>query len=108
MSESIKNRIDGLNWTELSQSLWENGYALTPALLSRAECTALTAIYPDESLFRSHIVMARYRFGLGDYKYFKYPLPALVHQIRESLYPHLAPVASEWNKALGNGSTYPD
>jgi hypothetical protein len=107
MSESIKSRIDGLNWAELARSLWENGYALTPALLNRKECTALKAIYPDESLFRSQIVMARYRFGLGDYKYFKYPLPAVVQQIRETTYAHLAPIASEWNKALGSDSTYP-
>jgi hypothetical protein len=108
MQQSLKRRIDDLNWTELSRSLWENGYALTPPLLTSEECAALISLYPDESLFRSHIIMARYRFGLGDYKYFKYPLPSVVQQIRESVYPHVAPVASEWNEALGSGIKYPE
>jgi uncharacterized protein len=107
MQTNIAKRIEGLDWAGLSRSLWEDGYALTPPILSPDECSQLIASYSDDDLFRSHIVMARYRFGLGDYKYFKYPLPEIVQELRECSYPHLAPVASEWNKALGIANAYP-
>ena len=51
--------------------------------------------------------MERYRFGLGEYKYFQYPLPGLVEDIRRSVYPHLAPVANRWMEALGEKRRYP-
>jgi hypothetical protein len=108
MQASIAATIDGLGWEVLSRSLWENGYALTPPILSHEECKELIAAYADGSLFRSHIIMARYRFGLGDYKYFDYPLPQIVQELREGGYRHLAPVASEWNAAIGIGNGFPD
>jgi hypothetical protein len=108
MQSSIAKRIEGLDWSRLSRSLWEDGYALTPPILSPDECSELITSYSDDDIFRSHIVMARYRFGLGDYKYFNYALPEIVQELRECSYPHLAPVASEWNKALGIADAYPN
>jgi hypothetical protein len=52
--------------------------------------------------------MERYRFGIGDYKYFAKPLPELVAELRSSAYPHLAEVANQWAEALGeNVPRYP-
>jgi len=51
--------------------------------------------------------MARHRFGRGEYKYFAYPLPALVHTLRPALYARLAPVANRWNEAMGLPARYP-
>lgn len=51
--------------------------------------------------------MSRYRFGRGDYKYFQYPLPPLVQELRESSYPQLACLANEWNEALEIPETFP-
>jgi hypothetical protein len=45
--------------------------------------------------------MERYRFGIGDYKYFANPLPEIVAQLRSSAYPHLAEIANRWAVALG-------
>jgi len=51
--------------------------------------------------------MARFRFGEGEYKYFANPLPAVVRELRRHAYPHLAPIASAWEAALGTDSRYP-
>ena len=53
--------------------------------------------------------MARYRFGLGEYKYFAEPLPPLVAALRAEAYPRLAPIANRWDSALGGrGKAYPE
>ena len=83
------------------------GNAVLPALLSADECDALAELYPEEEPFRSRIVMARHGFGRGEYKYFRYPLPEPVASLRTALYPHLAPIATRWNDALGLGVRYP-
>jgi hypothetical protein len=96
-----------LNWPAVLDSLSQQGFALTPPVLSPEECGELTAMYADEQFFRSHIVMSRYRFGKGDYKYFAYPLPPMIQALREYGYPPLASLANEWSEALGTGVSYP-
>ena len=97
-----------LDWTALRESLWEHGYGLTEPVLTEADCASLIKMYDSDARFRSHIIMARYRFGKGDYKYFNYPLPQIVQELREHTYPQLAQVANEWNKALGVRTTFPE
>lgn len=104
----IKDRLAALDWSYIEQELWAFGYAKTPPILTPEECTALIALYPDADRFRSRIDMARYRFGLGDYQYFNYPLPSLVQDIREQGYPPLASIANRWQAALGIEERYPD
>src|SRR5690606_11504424 len=45
--------------------------------------------------------------GLGEYKYFNYPLPHLIQQIRTVIYPHLAPIANAWFRALNIDNQFP-
>ena len=97
---SIAERIEALDWAAVERSLSESGYAVTAPVLSRAECDALVALFQEESRFRSHIIMGRYRFGVGDYKYFANPLPEIVAELRRNAYPHLAEVANHWAEAL--------
>src|ERR1700680_1570212 len=108
MNVNIAQRLEKLDWLSIRQSLRDYGYALTPALLSGRECADLCGIYPSDQAFRSHIIMSRYRFGRGDYKYFDYPLPAVVHELREQSYPRLVPLANEWNQALGLPDVFPE
>lgn len=98
---TITQRIDTLDWKGAAESLSERGHAVTEPLLSPDDCAALAALYSDDQRFRSHIIMERYRFGIGDYKYFANPLPEIVGELRTSAYPHLAEVANHWAEALG-------
>src|SRR5437879_13023122 len=108
VSPSIAQRIGALDWVSAAKSLSERGYAVTSSILTRAECDSLVALYNDALRFRSHIIMERYRFGIGDYKYFANPLPELVTDVRSSAYPHLAVVANRWAQSLGEKTlSYP-
>ena len=90
-----------------SDRLWADGYAPLGKLLDAGECRTLRALYGDESAFRKHIDMARYRFGEGSYRYFAYPLPEKIARLRQELYADLAPIADEWMKALGLEARFP-
>lgn len=90
-TESIQDRVQALDWDAIGESLWRDGYARTPPLLRSEECRELVETYDHSPPFRSHIVMARFGFGRGEYKYFKYPLPNLVQDLREQFYLRLAP-----------------
>jgi hypothetical protein len=105
---TIGRRLDDLDWDALERSLWEQGHAKTPPLLSADECDALVALYADEARFRSRVDMARYRFGEGDYKYLARPLPPLVESLRERAYPRLPALANAWEQALGSRLRYPE
>lgn len=51
--------------------------------------------------------MSRHNFGQGEYKYFAYPLPERIAELRSALYPRLAAIANRWNEALGIETRYP-
>jgi len=87
-------------WPELLTGLDERGYAVLPGLLGERECRSVAALYADEAAFRSRVVMARHNFGRGEYKYLRYPLPPLVAELRQALYPKLAPFANRWHERL--------
>jgi uncharacterized protein len=79
-----------------------------PGLLDAETCRDIAGGYGNASLYRSRVIMARHNFGLGEYQYFRYPLPDLVQQLRSTLYPHLAPCANDWNIRMGIDVRYPD
>jgi hypothetical protein len=85
-----------MDWKRLEQELDERGSAVLQRLVSSEECDAIAALYPLDEPFRNRVVMARHGFGRGEYKYFDYPLPALVSELRTGLYPHLAVIANRW------------
>jgi len=83
------------------------GCARLPQLLSGLECAAMSRLYTQEEIFRSRVVMARHGFGRGEYRYFNYPLPALVRELRDSLYPPLSQAANRWYERLGLDVRFP-
>jgi hypothetical protein len=107
-SPSAEARVAAYDWQALTNELDGFGCAVLPKLLTPEECRGIAEFYPDESHFRSHVVMARHGFGKGEYRYFKYPLPGLLAGLRTALYPRLAGLANEWNGRMGIDRRYPD
>ena len=96
-----------VDWDGVVQDLDARGNASIGRMLTPAECESLVALYPVDAMFRSRVVMARHGYGRGEYRYFAYPLPARVAELRASLYPRLAPLANRWNEAMGVDVRYP-
>jgi hypothetical protein len=102
------HRVNALDWPRISQDLDTQGSAILERLIPSDECRAVVAMYPQDDLFRSRVVMARHGFGRGEYKYFAYPLPQIVAELRTELYPRLAPIANKWNTRMGIEIQYPE
>lgn len=105
--KDITERLGDLSWETIAGDLDGQGYALASGVLTKKECTELIRSYQEDGLYRKTISMERYRFGAGEYKYFRYPLPDLLQKIRQTVYPYLAPVANGWMKALKEEGHYP-
>jgi hypothetical protein len=106
-AEEIGERVAALDWSGLAEALDAHGAALARALLTASECEEIAALYGDDALFRSTVVMARHGFGRGEYRYFDYPLPAIVQSLRRALYPRLASIANGWRARLGEKADFP-
>src|ERR1700720_1574132 len=104
----IAARVDAIDWAQATGELDAQGCTGFKGLLLRDECRALAALYPDDEHFRSRVVMGRHGFGRGEYKYFCYPLPDLVTELRRALYARLFGIANRWNEAMGIDIRYPE
>ncbi|NHN67720.1 2OG-Fe(II) oxygenase [Pseudomonas fluorescens] len=101
-------QMNRLDWPLLEQNLDQEGNAVIRNLLPTPQCRILRDLYAEPGRFRSKVIMARHGFGRGEYQYFRYPLPDLVQQLREALYPRLVPLANRWNACMGIEARYPD
>jgi hypothetical protein len=101
-------RVTAIDWTKATGDLDTQGCAVLKGLLTPEECRALAALYPEDRIFRSRIVMGRHGFGRGEYKYFAYPLPMPIAELRPALYARLQPIANRWNEAMDIGIRYPE
>src|SRR5262249_17940081 len=107
-ANSAADRVQELDWQRAAQELDTQGNTMLKGVLSPGECQELSALYEKDELFRSRVIMSRHGFGRGEYKYFTYPLPPLVGELRTALYSKLAPLAIRWNTAMGIGVRYPE
>ncbi|WGL59731.1 2OG-Fe(II) oxygenase [Pigmentibacter sp. JX0631] len=105
---NISNKILNLNWDLIHAQLLKNGYYLHQQILSTDECQQFKEYYHKDELYRSTIVMERYQFGKGIYRYFKYPLPDTIQMLREVVYTQLFNTANEWSKRTKYDYCYPD
>lgn len=107
LMSDLKNRLADVDWAIAEAALDARGYAVLPGLLPAQACQNLIAQYEDEAVFRKRIVMERHGYGRGEYKYFAYPLPPLVAQLRAELYPPLASIANRWHETLKIDARFP-
>src|SRR6478752_6712892 len=98
--ESIVTRLKTQDWSTITKQLHQQGYVIVKNILTHEECAQLINDYSSAIHYRKTIVMERYRFGLGEYKYFKYPLPDIIQILRQAIYPKLSPIANTWMKML--------
>lgn len=101
------SKVGLLNWQQIAADLNETGNSLLKGILSARECETLASLYGCEELFRSRIMMSRHGFGRGEYRYFRYPLPEILQELRSSFYERLVPIANQWNQAMGIETRYP-
>ena len=104
----LTDRLTAIALPRVHAELDAGGCAVVSALLTRAECDRLAALYAREDGFRSRVVMARHGFGRGEYRYFAHPLPPLVAALRTGLYPHIRPVAQRWHATMGLPADFPE
>lgn len=107
MMQNIKERLEEKDWKSVCTELHNKGYVVVKNVLGEEECRQLIANYNAADTYRKTIVMERYRFGAGEYKYFQYPLPRLITDIRETVYARIAPVANAWMKELNIDQQFP-
>ena len=100
-------RVDAIDWASVSADLDAQGWAVLPGLVTDHEGSGIVGMYDGGKGFRSHVIMARHGFGQGEYRYFAYPLPELVQELRAGLYPRLAPIADRWHERMGNDVRFP-
>jgi hypothetical protein len=105
--QDIVAKIACINWEETAECMHDKGFALIPGFLNDEQCESLKTDYSRTDGFRKTVVMERYRFGQGEYKYYDYPLPQIIQSIREQMYGKLAPIANDWMKALNITTQYP-
>ena len=104
----IDARVAGLDWSTIENELDGYGLARAGGLLRAEECRAIADLYELEKSFRSRVIMARHGFGRGEYRYFSYPLPAVVENLRTALYSRLRSIANRWNGLMGLEIRYPE
>jgi uncharacterized protein len=107
-ARSIQDRIAAVDWKAITRDLDSFGCTIIKSILAREECRSLVAMYERDDIFRLTVVMARHGFGRGEYKYWSYPLPEIVADLRTALYPPLAAVANRWNQLLKIDVSYPE
>jgi uncharacterized protein len=99
-SVDINTCVEAIDWASASTHLDGYGWTMLKTLLTADECESIARFYEDDRRFRSRVVMASHGFGQGEYKYFAYPLPDIVTELRMALYPRLAPIANRWNESM--------
>jgi uncharacterized protein len=108
MASAWRRRVDAADWDGVAAEMNDLGGALLPRLLTPAECAAIRDLYSDDRLFRATIDMTRYRFGQGEYRYFKQPYPQAIEALKHALYPRLLPIARDWWTRLGREVPWPE
>ncbi|WP_111895598.1 2OG-Fe(II) oxygenase [Acinetobacter sp. MB5] len=108
LAEYFKHQLAELDWDSIAQTMHDRGFVVLEKFLTEYQCDVIKNNYVHPTLYRKTVDMQRYRFGLGEYKYFNYPLPHLIQQLRTQMYSYLMPIANAWFKALNFEPVFPE
>ena len=103
----IEQKIHKADWKAIASEMHQKGFSIIRNVLTDEQCKELIGNYNHPNAYRKTIVMERYRFGSGEYKYFNYPLPDLIQQVRTAIYPYLVPIANLWFRVLNIDRQFP-
>ena len=106
-NRDVRSFGDQINTAGLESDLDAQGWSVLPDMLTGTQCDDIADMYDTDDRFRSRVVMERYSFGRGEYRYFSYPLPPLIQRLRTVLYPRLAPIANQWPERMGMHVRFP-
>jgi uncharacterized protein len=102
------NRLAELDWAAFSDRLTCDGYVRIESLVDAATCSRLRGMYDDDGLFAKTVVMDRPEFGLGEYRYFRAPIPFEIDSLRRGFFPNVSRIANKWRRLLGEPETFSD
>lgn len=105
---SAAKRVSSIDWERVHRDLDAQGNAVINGLLDEKDCDEIISLYAEDGRFRKRIVMAAHGYGRGEYKYFNYPLPELVQNLRTAVYPNLVSIANRWNETMKIEVRYPE
>ena len=104
----VSGNLNIPNWQLVAEEIHANGYVMVPKFLAMNQCQKLIALYDKTTGYRKVVNMQRHRFGLGEYKYFDYPLPEIIQTIRTNIYSKLVPIVNLWMSQLRVEQKFPD
>lgn len=104
---NMTKNLNAFDWPQIQEELNRDGFTILKAVLSAKACGTFQTWYDEPARFRKTIQMERYRFGQGAYRYFEYPLPGDLQELRTQFYERLAPLANQWMSALRMRADYP-
>lgn len=104
---NIRARIDTSDWNEIVRDLHDNGFVIVRDILDKEDCDNFIRNYNAPNTYRKVVNMDRHRYGSGEYKYFQYPLPDPVTQLRDLVYPKIVGVANRWMEELNLDRRFP-
>ncbi|RAJ80230.1 hypothetical protein CLV59_105338 [Chitinophaga dinghuensis] len=105
--ENLVTRLADKDWQAITKELHDKGFVIVRDVLTKEECDELISAYNADNTYRKTIRMERYRFGQGEYKYFRYPLPEIITTLRQNVYTKIAPVANQWMQELNINHQFP-
>jgi hypothetical protein len=98
-------RLDRFDWRAIEAALDQEGQAVLRALLSGAECDALTVLDDNDKAFGDVGTLDALLSGKVDLKQFA-KQPSL-QDLRAELYEKLVPISNRWSETMGIEIRYP-
>src|SRR5258708_3601306 len=65
VTAAIQARVERVDWERIYADLDAQGWAIAPKILTHAEADAIAGLYHQGDGFRSHVIMGRHGFRVG-------------------------------------------